>query len=722
MNLPHPRLTYTPEVLADIEAKLRNPAFAWCAEKLAFDPEKDLAAEGLDDRGKGLSLEYGPGDHLVRSGKRLLDRMESLPEPNPVRRLWQLLDASTRSAIKSQADGETADSQAIAAGLNAVLRRRDFHAPTDWQELDVPEDARPLLEVGIDKLDEQEVIRLNRVLIDGAMGFGPANVHLVRRAIGTLDKWLLSRDARLIDLATRCVRAANRYTTLTTRSTLHIGGLSSGLAVLYDTYCPHLSEEDRWAWHHLLGRFLQVHLNTARGRHWDSTCIPNANPVINGGGGMLALALLGEDDRATESLYLVRKLLGHHLDYCYSIDGGNTEGHQYWEYGMSNYFPFCQALEHTIGHDDGFLNHPAVTMGPNMLKMGISNDGKICGFNDTIPLPINTKVATMFATRTNDPLAMWWVDKGLDIWTDMERRGKKTAYSPDPVNYLTYRPNVPLCTDQPSLPTAYLLEGIQYSVMRSGSNYDCRLTAGLKGSRPYYTHHNQPDCGSYYIDCRGQKMLIDPGYYRGRPEDHSIPAIGGVNPPQPQDYLAEIVACVSRGSLRYLACDSTRAYGNAARRVRRHLVMVGEAGLVLLDDIMPTDPEAQILARYQTAWPTAAIGDGRGVTINGPDARMRLDVLTRPEMQLQLHDEKAFHEGWGYHFAECTWYPVSGTYRAEQDDPLVTTFLDVTDGDAGCAQVTREPRQLTVSLPGGQAIVFAYFDGLWALDLAASTT
>ena len=64
---------------------------------------------------------------------------------------------------------------------------------------------------------------------------------------------------------------------------------------------------------------------------------------------------------------------------------------------------------------------------------------------------------------------------------------------------LLYRPTLPEITEQPPLPTAFKLDSIEYSIARSGTNHDCALVAGLKGSRPPYTHHNQPDTGSFFV-------------------------------------------------------------------------------------------------------------------------------------------------------------------------------------------------------------------------------
>ena len=103
------------------------------------------------------------------------------------------------------------------------------------------------------------------------------------------------------------------------------------------------------------------------------------------------------------------------------------------------------------------------------------------------------------------------VIRALRVYLDLVARNKPTAYQPDPLLSLLYRADLPLQHQQPSLPLCYVQEDIQYGILRSTNNYDCRLEAGIKGSRPPYTHHNQPDTGSFYLNVRGERLLIDPG-------------------------------------------------------------------------------------------------------------------------------------------------------------------------------------------------------------------
>jgi len=531
-----------------------------------------------------------------------------------------------------------------------------------------------------------------------------------------LERWLLTGDARCARRATEFVRAAadiklGRY------SDLHEGGCAGTLAIAYDAFHPLLRGRERAAWVRMLSAFLRIHLNTARERHWNSTTIANANPVCNGGGGLVALALLREHPDAAEGLRLSRKLVRQYADYCYDSDGGCTEGTQYWQYGMENLIQFVWALEQALGTDDGLLRHPSVERCANMIRVALCNDGKLHGVNDTIPLPIAANVAMFLAGRFDDEFALWYADKADEVARDVVARGRGAPYRAPAAWALLFRPDRPVQTEQPPLPRAILLRDIQYAAIRSGTNYDCALDAGLKGSRPPYTHHNQPDTGSYYIDVRGERLMIDPGYYKQEPADHSLPIVNGAAPEVPVGYVGEIVRCESRGALRVLVCDSTPAYGGAARRVCRSLVMVGEEGLVLLDDIAGHRPHVPVVAQYQAGGATDDLGGARTAMVRGTRAALKLQLLTRPALALELKPERTFHDThWGYHFAECRWFPMTGRYEADESDPLVTVFLDATNGDPGAARLDGCDGRLTVTMPSGAQVRFAFVEGRWDVD------
>lgn len=548
----------------------------------------------------------------------------------------------------------------------------------------------------------------------------PGQLKYLARGVGEcLKGWILGTAPQHVQRATEYVEMG-REMQLPDQVDLREGMAIGRLGIAYDAFAGEMRDEDRRLWIDVLSRFLELYLKTARTRHWNSTTIANANPVCNGGGGLLALALLGDHEDAEEALYLTRKLIRQYIDYCYGTDGGCTEGAQYWQYGMSNYLRFAWGLEQVIGTDDGLLRHPAVERNTNMIRLALSNDGKLHGVNDTIPLPVGSNVAMFLAGRFDDDFALWYADLAEEVYARIQREGKDVPYQSPAEWAMLFRPNKPRREKQSPLPRAVLLESIQYATIRSDTNYDCRLVAGLKGSRPPYTHHNQPDAGSFFLHVRGERLLIDPGYYKDEPTHHNLPVIDGVAPEEPQEFVAEIERCESHPGLRLATCNSTRAYRGAARSVRRCMVMVGEEGLVVLDDIVPHGERVDVTAHYQGGGPTEAGGEGI-VQISGAESRVNFQVLGDRDRRMRMHGERALDDiHWGYKFAECRWFPMSVEYKAVAADPLVTVILDATDGDPGPANMVRTRDAIVVALPSGREVRFVWMEGGWRVDAAYS--
>jgi hypothetical protein len=574
-------------------------------------------------------------------------------------------------------------------------------------------------------LDDLDLAKFNRILLQSSIECcHKFKVDLAARAGGYLAKWVLSGDSRLVDLATRTAQAAADSMLTEPTFHLHEGNVSPLLALAYDTFYPLLTEEERAHWRRLLTKLLDLYLTSARAGEWTVTAIPNANPVGNAGAGFLALALWQEEpEKAREAIGWIRRYISSWLDYCFGPDGGNTEGCQYWQYGTDSWIRFAALYERFFGGDDGLLDHPALRNGMNMVRVALCNDGALHGVNDTIPVPCGAELAWYWAGRYGDSFALWYGDHAWRWYEQAIMAGRPTPYQTSAFWSILFRPAVPEVIKQPeALPQAFVLHSIECGILRSGPEWNCHWTAGLKGSRPPYTHHNQADTGSFFIDLRGERLLIDPGYYKPEAGDHSLPMIGGIAPEAPSAYTGKLVACESRGDVRYLACDSTEAYRGAARRVVRHLVLVGDEGLILLDDIVPTDSAVELCSLYQCGGETGPIEGGRALLVKGREATLRLDLLTRPDALIELRPERTLHDvHWGYHFAQCRLFPVRATYRADESDPLVSTFMDAKQALSVC-RIEREGRELTVVLPSGRRVGFGWCKDGWRFNVESAVS
>jgi len=614
------------------------------------------------------------------------------------RRIWELQPPEAHAAwheVIRTVEPQDAQLAVLIPALDRLLTRRDLWDADDFARVHLPPVGHDLLARGVATLSDAELAKLNRVLFQSAVECcHQFKIDLPGRIGAMFTAWLCREDPRLIDLASRTAAAAADWMIPSAEFHLHEGNVSSTLALAYACWRDRLDATRRAGWRHLLTQLLDLYLATARRQGWTVTAIPNANPVGNAGGGLLALALANDEpERAREALAFALKHLTTWLDWCAGSDGGNTEGAQYWAFGTESFLRFAVTLERVTGSDHGLLSHPAIVNAMAMVRVSLCNDGGTHGANDTVPVPCGGEVAWWLARR-GDALALWYGDHCLRHAAARSAAGKPSVYRAAPLWALLSRPLLPEATAQPGpLPTAFALHSIEYGILRSHAAWNCRWTTGIKGARGPYTHHNQADTGALWADLRGERLLIDPGYYKPKPQHHCLPLVDGKGPREGRDWDGRITACDEIGDLRWLACDSTAAYGGAARRVRRALVLCGDDAVVMVDDV---DTDGVVTLQWQCGGPAEV--DATTARIAMPRCRARLDIDGATALAAQ--PERNLHDvHWGYHFADCRWIPLTATAGR---DPVVAVLLDTTDGDAGPVRIARHADRIDLHLPSGR--------------------
>lgn len=89
--------------------------------------------------------------------------------PSPGRRILTMLDDNAqRFLLTSTVEQLGANRETMLRQLNRVLQRRDFHDPAAFPGVDAGPAAQALLDRGVDALSDDEVMRLNRMLLEAA--------------------------------------------------------------------------------------------------------------------------------------------------------------------------------------------------------------------------------------------------------------------------------------------------------------------------------------------------------------------------------------------------------------------------------------------------------------------------------------------------------------------------------------------------------------------------
>lgn len=111
----------------------------------------------------------------ITDHKALLDKIkeqQSAAAPSPGKQVWALFDENFR---KSASGSSAANSPwqgnpyyELRDELNAVLPHRELYDPSAWAGVPLPDEARRLIERGVDQLADDEVPPLNRLLLEAA--------------------------------------------------------------------------------------------------------------------------------------------------------------------------------------------------------------------------------------------------------------------------------------------------------------------------------------------------------------------------------------------------------------------------------------------------------------------------------------------------------------------------------------------------------------------------
>jgi len=103
----------------------------------------------------------------VKDWKLLTSLIKSeQPPSDPVkRRIWELL-AGKLQEIKPGKRPMKRNMPDVVGALNDLLRRKDFYVKEEWSGLNLPSEAQDLLARKVEILGEDDLVRLNRILLD----------------------------------------------------------------------------------------------------------------------------------------------------------------------------------------------------------------------------------------------------------------------------------------------------------------------------------------------------------------------------------------------------------------------------------------------------------------------------------------------------------------------------------------------------------------------------
>lgn len=290
--------------------------------------------------------------------------------------------------------------------------------------------------------------------------------------------------------------------------------LMNALAVGYDTLRGELDEADRAAWRAAIAARTadlygllnpMVMKETSAGQMNDPF---NNHPWFsNSAMGLGALALMGEDERASDWLSTAAQLYWGMFLSKGGRDGGWHEGIDYWSYSLFFVFQFADALKNAADVD--LYKHPFLK-NTAFFKIYVHPPvGGYVPFGDCkhhAPNAFDKMIMMRFASEYDDPLAWKYVD-AID---DPIKDARYSVYS------MLWSDRTGADKPLPELPLAKHFEDIGWVVSNNKVfEEEGQILFAMRSGKFFGRNfgHTHADLNSFILTAGGDKLLWDAGYY-----------------------------------------------------------------------------------------------------------------------------------------------------------------------------------------------------------------
>lgn len=438
-------------------------------------------------------------------------------------------------------------------------------------------------------------------------------------------------------------------------SMLSVGDTARYVAVAYDLMYNHWTEEQR-----RIVRNAMVMYALAPGRanlllyNGAATQDTNWNPVINSGMGMAALALADAEGYAdTANQYLNRLHLA--LVNCfshYAPDGAGYEGTDYWNYTMSGYLPYENALYNSVGEAD----YPRFSI---LDEFGMEKTGDyILQMHGTTGLSFNYYDG---AARGCYTAGDFWLARYFDR---SELAGMAYEGAAGSLYYvLMYRPNEEYKNWRSAMPLDYTSGGeVQAGAMRTSFDKGNQgFYVGYKGNGGNVASHGRLDAGTFVLDALGTRwvellssedynlpgmfgtqrykyyrnraegsntLVIGPGVHQGSNIENDTQATEDVVIDQVKRSDAPIETAKSEEWASYSILDLTGAYRETADSAKRGFALLDGRNAFLLQDEITVKSSCDIYSFLHTQAVVEIAPDGQSAILTRNGKQLRATLLS----------------------------------------------------------------------------------------------
>lgn len=494
-----------------------------------------------------------------------------------------------------------------------------YFTPDEWSSLkDRLEDPffdalyRQVCE-GLESIEE----RLAK-LEDGRMPHRFAKVILQHCAvIWHVEKLPRARELGIEVLETLCGQSWEPTHSMGIREAdLRTGELMYMVAFAFDAFHAELDESQRrMCVEALAENGLARYFRGIEARDWWYNCDFNWNSALHGNAGIAALAIRDHDpDLSRRALDAAREGLPYMVKAAYE-GGGWTEGVMYFGTALCHLVDFAYALKKVTGDDFGVPQDRDLMDTVQFALEMHGGDG----------LPYNFSDCSGERRGWVRPHVFWLAEQaGRPDWTaDHERKmlgagsdvfvGRMHLLFTD-IDAFWYR--TPRQKSEPgNLPALHHFAGIDWVTWRGTQSW-LAFRGGYNGG-----NHNNIDLGQFIFGLGSTRFLMDPGYGQKDTDMHNCPIMRFHQ--QTECATAPITRCEAfEGGFR-LTCDISEAFPHVLEYYRRHLLLVDDQHLIIVDDIKGRG-SIRNDAQYNLQTCLLAKVTDEGFAIEGDDAALRV--------------------------------------------------------------------------------------------------
>jgi hypothetical protein len=434
--------------------------------------------------------------------------------------------------------------------------------------------------------------------------------------------WYITGESRYLDMAKAALSAAcqSDHWIIKTPTSYHINGADLRTAELtfivafgYDALFNYLDDSlKRTCMRALTEKGIRTYLNGHALKDWWVRCDFNWNSALHGNAGIAAMVI--RDIKPELSDYVLEKVkegLPYMIKSFYP-DGGYIEGVMYQGTAIGHLTDFVVPYIKLTGHDLGLMQnrdfHETISFWIPMF----APDGYAYNFSDCSDKGSKYGIAHVF----------WWADQ-LDrpdwAWDQERRTSQKIGEGGlfHDVEAFWYRkPHQK--SNQPEIPRFRHFKGIDWAVWRGEQSW-LAFRSGYNGG-----NHDNDDLGTLILGYGQDRFLIDPGYGAVDASQHNCVTLRSHE--QVDHATSYIRKSFETNEGFYLVCDIKEAFPNTASKYNRHLLMIDDKHLLMIDEIRGIgDNRVGVRGHLQTRYPVNRTD--QGWQIQGPTQKCSVNLL-----------------------------------------------------------------------------------------------